>query len=548
MPTITLNKTVFEKLVGKKLPLAELKDRISMLGTDLERIEDNEIVVEVFPNRPDMLSEQGFARAFSSFIGQNTGLKEYASEFKGGRVIIDKNVSAVRPYTACALVRNLKFNYEKIQEVIQIQEKLHITFGRHRKKAAIGIYPLEHITLPISYKTLPKSKIKFCPLEASGEMTAEQILEHHPTGKKYGHLLEGHDNLPVFIDAAGEILSMPPIINSNETGRITESTTDVFIECSGHDFKTLSLCLNMIVTALADMGGQIEQMELEYPDKTIRTPELISQEMKLDVEYANSKLGLNISKAEAIKLLERMGYGVEDSKVFVPCYRTDVLHPMDLVEDIAIAYGYENFTAQIPKIATVAEESTEYKFCSKLAKVFVGFGFNEVLTYHLSSIEHQTTNMLTKRKLIELLSSVNEEYNVLRSWLMPGLLNTFVINKHHEYPQKIFEMGTVFSHSTKTETRVQEDMSLCCMITHHQADFTEARQYLDALMKSLGLNYNVKTKDIDSFIPGRSAAIVVANEEIGILGELHPEVLFNFELSLPVAGFEINIKKLIEKL
>ena len=292
MPTVTLNKDVFEKLVGKKLPLEQLKDRISMLGTDLEKIEGEEIVVEVFPNRPDMLSEQGFARAFSSFIGVSPGLRKYGIRKGGGKVIIEKPVQSVRPFTACAVVRGIDFDDEKIREIIQIQEKLHVTYGRNRKKAAIGIYPLEKITLPITYTAKDPEDIVFRPLEAKNEMTAFDILEVHPTGREYAHLLESLDMFPVFLDAKGKVLSLPPIINSHDVGKVTESTKDVFIECSGFDFDVLSTCLNIIVTALADMGGVVYEMELEYPDERRRTPDLAPKMLEIDLiraqEAANS--------------------------------------------------------------------------------------------------------------------------------------------------------------------------------------------------------------------------------------------------------------------
>ena len=154
MPTINLNKKEFERLVGKVLPLDKLKDRISMLGTDLEDVKDNEIIVEVFPNRPDMLSEQGFARAFSSFIGVKKGLKEYKAKKSDYKLTVDSSVNDIRPFTSCAIVKNLKFDDEKIKQVIQIQEKLHVGYGRNRKKCAIGVYPIEKIKFPIYYKTL----------------------------------------------------------------------------------------------------------------------------------------------------------------------------------------------------------------------------------------------------------------------------------------------------------------------------------------------------------------------------------------------------------
>src|SRR3989338_495979 len=234
MPTVRFNKDVFERYAGKKLPLDELKERISFLGTDLEGIEDNIITVEVFPNRPDMLSVQGFARAFSSFIGKNTGLLEYEVHPSKEKVIIEKSVHDVRPYTACAIVRGLHFDDEKIKEVIDIQEKLHITYGRNRKKIAIGIYPFEKIKMPITFTARKPEDIVFRPLGAEKEMDAKEILELHPTGKQYGHLLLGKKHYPVFLDATGKVLSLPPIINSHETGRITEKTQEVFIRSEEH--------------------------------------------------------------------------------------------------------------------------------------------------------------------------------------------------------------------------------------------------------------------------------------------------------------------------
>ena len=202
MPSVTLNRKVFEKLVGKKLPDEKLKERISYLGTDLESLDSNEIHVEIFPNRPDMLSEQGFARAFSSFIGEKTGLRKYEVKKSNDKVIIDESVREVRPYTACALVKGLKFGDEKIKEVIQIQEKLHVTYGRNRKKVAIGIYPFEKIKTPIRFVALPPKEIKFQPLEFPREIDGLQILSQHPTGRDYGHLLEGKRVFPIFFTSS----------------------------------------------------------------------------------------------------------------------------------------------------------------------------------------------------------------------------------------------------------------------------------------------------------------------------------------------------------
>lgn len=544
MPTITISKKVFESLVGKKLPIDKLKDRISMLGTDLETIEGDEITVEVFPNRPDMLSVQGFARAFSSFIGIRTGLKRFDVKKSGEKVIIDGSVKGVRPYTACAIVKGLKFDDEKIKEVIQIQEKLHVTFGRNRRKAAIGIYPYEKIKPPIRFVAKKPEEIKFQPLEFPRVINGKQILGQHPAGREYGHLLEGLNKYPIFIDANDKILSMPPIINSHDTGKITEKTKDVFIECSGFDFNVLKKCLNIIVTSLAEMGGKICSMELDVCGKREETPDLRPTKMKLDLSYVNKLLGIELKETDAKKLLEKMGFGYDNKTALVPAYRTDILHPMDLVEDIAIAYGYENFMEDMPNISTIGEIDRFEQFKSRIAYILTGLGLLEVITYHITNKEFQQKKMGSDLDIVELANSKSKEYNVLRAWLTPSLLQVLSENKHNEYPQNIFDIGVVFKQGSSTETNVEEATRLCVLLCHDKVDFTEIKQVLDYLMNALGLAYSIEDTEHGSFISGRVGRVSVNGKKVAYIGELHPQVLTNFELDMPVAALELNLSDL----
>ena len=544
MPTVTLNKSVFERLVGKKLPLEVLKDRISYLGTDLERIEGNEIHVEVFPNRPDMLSEQGFARAFSTFVGARKGIKEYSVKKSGEKVIIDKSLKGVRPFTACAIVKNLKFDDERIREVVQIQEKLHVTYGRNRKKAAIGIYPYEKIKPPIRFLARKAEEIRFAPLESGRAMTGRQILSQNPAGREYAHLLEGLERFPIFIDANNNILSMPPIINSHETGKITGNTKEVFIECSGFNFDVLSACLNIIVTALADMGGEIYSMELEYPDGSRTTPNLAPKKIRVDVDYINKRLGLDLDVKRIKQLFESMGYGYDNGYALVPSYRADILHQADLAEDVAIAYGYENFREEIPKVATTGEENSFNVFCDKVAEILVGLGFMETNTYNLIDKDTQTKLCNTEMRVIELIDPVSSEYNSLRAWMAPSLLEVLKKNKHNEYPQNIFNIGTVFREDNKTESGVIEAVRLCVIICNQNAGFTEIKQVLDYLFRMFDLRYGMMEAEHPSFIPGRTGRVTMNNEKVAYIGEFAPEVTKNFDLDMPAACFELNLTDL----
>jgi phenylalanyl-tRNA synthetase beta chain len=365
MTILTVNRKEFEKKVGKVTP--ELEAKITQMGTPIEEVTDAEVSVEVFPNRPDLLSLQNFARAVNHFNykGGNVKFKISPPE-KDYEVTIDKSVKAVRPYTVCAIVKGIKFDDEKIKEVIDIQEKLHNSLGRKRKKLAIGIYPLEKIKLPIRFLAKKPEEIKFIPLEYPKEINGRQILRMHPAGREYADLLKDAEVYPIFMDAEDKILSMPPIINSDDTGRITENTKDIFIECSGHNLHYLKKCINIIVSALYEMGGKVYAMNIiDSKEKDFVSPNMEAEEMKFNISDIEKNLGIALKEKDVKFYLEKMGIGYENRKgqsvALIPAYRTDMLHWIDLAEEVAIAYGYENFEAVIPQISTIAEESKESK-------------------------------------------------------------------------------------------------------------------------------------------------------------------------------------------
>ena len=532
MPTITLDKKDLLELIGKKLSDEKLKDRISMIGTDLEHIDGNEIVVEVFPDRPDMLSAEGFARALSSFVGVKKGLKNYSVKKSTFVVKVDKKVDKVRPYMVCAVVKNVKLGDAAIQSLMQVQEKMHKTFGRDRKKLSIGVYDFDTIKFPLTYTTKPKG-FKFVPLELSEEMSLRQILEKHPKGVDYANLLEGFSEYPIWIDSNEQVLSMPPIINSEET-KVTDKTKNLFVDVTGLDKHACEQALNMIVTSLADRGGQIYFVKVG--DKSY--PDLSARKIKVDLSYVNRVLGLELSEAKVKSLLLKMGYNYSNKIAFVPCYRPDVLGQIDVVEDIAIAYGYENFEEELSDFGCVASEDSFEKFKEKVCNIMVGFGFLETNTYNLAKKDDQTKKMGINMGLVEIENALNEEYNVLRKWMIPSLLDVLKSNKHYEVPQKIFEAGTVFTPAEKVR--------LGMLLTHASADYTEVRQVLDSLLSSLGLEGKYKATEHDSFIPGRVGRVSVKGKNVAYIGELSPFVLSNFELENPVVGFELNLSDLFE--
>lgn len=549
MTILTLNRNQLEEKIDKIDE--KMQDKISMFGTPIEEVTDNEISIEIFPNRPDLLSFQGFARALVCFLESQKskqGLKTYKIEKpeKNYKVIIDSSVKQVRPHTACAIVKDLKLDDKKIKELIDIQEKLHSSYGRDRKKIAIGIYPLETIKLPITFLAKKPEEIKFQPLEFPREINARQILNQHPTGREYADLLKGKEVFPIFQDANNEILSMPPIINSHKTGKIQESTKDVFIECSGFNLPYLQKALNMIVTAMADMGGKIYSMEIQDKKKEL-SPNLEPEKLAFSIENINKTLGLSLSEKEIIRLLEKMGIGYEKGFALIPAYRTDILHEIDLSEEIAIAYGYDKFIPELPSISTIGEEDKITILKRKISEILIGLNLLEISTYHLSTKEKQFKNINIKefkQMMIEAEESKTEN-NILRNSLLANSINILSENSDAQYPQKIFESGKVFENDEKCETGISETESLCISLCSDAANFTEIKQVLDYLMRMLNIEYEIKPNENPSFIEGRCGAIIMNNKEIGFIGEINPTILKNNKIKMPVASLEMSVEKLM---
>ncbi len=542
MATISVNRKEFNKNV--KLS-GDLGEKLMLAGLSFDKLNDEEIIFEITANRPDLLSAQGIFRHLNSYYNKSlTPTYKVNLPEKNFKVKVDSSLKSIRPFTACAIVKDIKLNDEKIKQLIDLQEKLHVTLGRNRKKLAIGIYPLDKISLPIKFEARKPTDIRFQPLDFPREITGIQILSQHPTGRGYAHLLEGQEKFPVFVDAKGKILSMPPIINSQETGKVSLDTKEVFIECSGFDLTILQKVLNIIVVSLADMGGKIYSMEVDYGSKKITTPNLEMDKVRLSLDNVNNLLGLELTEKDIQILLPKMGYSYSRGIVSVPPWRTDILHEVDIIEDVAIAYGYDKLIPEIPSVATIGEQLPREKLRQKIASIFAGLGFLEVSSFNL--IKPEEVSELKQSDLLEVEDS-KTDYKYLRYDLLTPLLRISSTNSDSPYPQKTFEFGVVFEkdRSGKSETGVIEKNRLAGMLIDEKTNFTEGKQVLDYLFRMLNLEYTIKETENNLFIPGRAGKIILDKEEIGYIGELHPKILKRNKLSLPAVAFEINTDKLM---
>ncbi len=539
MVKITLNKKDVIKLIGRNVPDNILKEKIPMMGTDLDDITKKEINVEIFPNRPDMLSEEGFARALSSFLGIKTGLKKYTVLQSKYKYTYDSKVKKVRPYCTGVIIKGLKLSSEAVQSLMNLQEKLHTTHGRNRKRVAMGLHDADKIKFPLTYTT-KKPTFSFTPLETPRDMTLGQILENHKKGKDYAHLLKEFKEYPIWIDSNNQVLSMPPIINSEET-KVTDKTKDVFLDVTGTNRAAVDQALNILTAACVDRGGKIYQISCNTANHKDKHPNLEPQKVKINKDYLNKRLGLDLSLPQIKKLLEKMGLTLNGNTVLIPAYRADILSHVDIIEEVGIAYGYENFKEEIPNISTLGEEDKFELFKNNITNVCIGLGLTEVSNYNLANKEEVTKLMNINLKTVDLANSFSKEYNILRPWIIPSLLKVLRSNKHNEYPQNIFEIGKVF---LQEGSDIKEPTRLGITICHAQADFTSARQIVESILSNFSLSGTYKEKDHPSCIPGRSARVSVKNKKLAYIGELHPQVLDNIDLDMPTVMIELNLTEL----
>jgi phenylalanyl-tRNA synthetase beta chain len=551
MPTIEVSHRDLCNLIGKEMTAEELKNCINFAKSEVDAVDGDLLKIEVKDaNRPDLWSSEGIAREIRGKLSKG-GLPEYSVKKSDVVVKVDRSVAKVRPYTVCAVVKKLKISPEFLSQIIQLQEKVAGTLGRNRKEVAIGVYDYDRIKPPIKFTTVKPDGVRFEPLDFAEKMTPREILEKHPKGKEFGHLLAGKKEYPIFIDSRNEVLSIPPIINSNYSGKVTEDTKNVFIECSGFNFKFLMPALNVIVAAMAERGGQIESVKVVYPDKTIYTPDLTPKKTFVFVEYIKRISGLKLTEKEIHKLLEQARYKIvkkgEKIELLYPAYRQDVMHQRDIVEDVIISYGYNKIAPESLKLKTAGGESKREIFSNRVAGVMNNLGFQEILSYILTNKTHLFGKMnLKEEKVAEIENIVSENWCVFRNWLLPSLMEFLSNNLHVEYPQKIFEVGDVVLLDDSKETKTRNARKIAVAIADSRISYENISSVLDAFLTNLGIKYKLVARNHSSLIPGRSAEVLIKGKSIGFVGEIHPAVLANWKIEMPVAVFEIEIEDFVE--
>ncbi|MHA1684885.1 MAG: phenylalanine--tRNA ligase subunit beta [Candidatus Heimdallarchaeaceae archaeon] len=535
-------------LIGKEITQDELERLLAFAKAEIDALEDDELQIDIkTSNRPDLWCAEGISREIRGILEKEKGIPKYEVKPSNLKVVVDEKLSETRPYIACAVAKKIKLSDYMIKQLMQLSEKIDLSYGRKRKRTSIGMYNLSMIKSPIEYKTVEKD-YSFVPLGFEEKLTVEEILKKHPKGLEYGDIVKNYGLYPILISGNGMTLSMPPIINSNDVGRITEETTECLIEVTGNNYEAVNLVLNVLCQTFADRGAEIYSVDIVYPPKSlnqiISTPIIKPTEMEVDIKQISKYLGVKLTAKKVVSLLEKRrlnGEIIDNSKVkvFFPPYRADFLHWVDVAEEVAIALDYNKIGPTKWKVLTTGGLLPETESENLVRELLLGSGATEVLTYTLTdpTILSSAVN-IKEENFVKVENPVSLTFSVLRNQLYPCLINLLSKNTHEPYPQKIFEVGEVVK---LIDNRPTTQANACFMYADAEASFEDAHKLLHQLMKLLDVEYKLRETTHPSFIEGRTGDIIINGKTCGIIGEINPSILERNQIWVPVVGFEIEL-------
>ncbi|MEK6970974.1 MAG: phenylalanine--tRNA ligase subunit beta [archaeon] len=545
MVSVDTSLSALNGYMKKPLTMPVLSEALSRMGFDVDDPTPESLKVDITADRPDMVSSAGIARVLNAYLGNSPGVPRVPVKSSSYELFIDPSVHPIRPCAAAMVIKGLSLNDSRLKELIWVQEKIHATFARDRKKAAIGIYPLKKIAWPIHFKGESPSSIRFTPLGMDSPLAAADILATHPTGKKYAHLLAELPLYPVFRDAKGKVLSLSPIINSQDTGQVSVGDRELFVEVSGHAWNTVSIILDILAQVFHDMKGDVYSVTIHLP--TVKdprtTPELGVQSFTVELDTVNSTLGTSFTSTQVSDLLSRMMYDTVKSNprqlvVETPSFRVDLLHEVDVVDDVARAYGFDNLQPQPVRVNTIGGVLPQSRLNEDVRDGVVGLGFQEVMTWHLTSHEHHFTAFDREHSPHVTLGVVKEQgLTMVRNMLYPETLRALLANRSAPQPFRLFELDQVVDIHAGEETGTVTHYKLCLLLGHAAATYDEMKGNVDALARFMGRPIAYSPVTLPGFIEGRTAHVKVGSFN-GFLGEMHPRILERLSISFPVVVFE----------
>jgi len=545
MPVVELSYIRLQKLIGK-VSKKQISDSLPFLGLDIESEDKDLVRIEYSPNRPDYSTDFGIALGLQGLLGIKTGtIKLNIKKSTQYKILVDSKVSKIRPFVTGIIAKNGKIDDKTIKQFMTMQEDLHFGIGRKRKKSSIGIHDLDKISFPLSY-TIANRNHKFIPLTSQKELSISEILQNTDVGKDYGHLLGNSSNMPVILDVNKQTVSFPPIINAAIT-TVTTKTKNLFVEVTGINKEDAEDMLSVVATILQKAGFSLETVQISGAKNS--TPKLGEKKISVDSLLINQILGLNLNTSKIVSSLKksRLDASIKGKKIIctIPAYRFDIFGPMDLVEETALGYGIQNLEPTLSPSQTIGQTNPVSSQLKSLSKIMVGLGYLEALNSSLTSkrVLYDLTNR-DSTKIISVLDSKSQEHTILRDLILPGLLENLSKNIHESYPQRLFEIGTVFT----LENPISEKINFSGISAHQDANFTEIKSIIQSALKTgFDVKIDTKTATHPAFEDGRCASIVIDKKSVGIVGEINSKIIENYKIRVPVIAFELSLSDSILK-
>ena len=539
MPVVELSYKRLQKLVGK-VTKKQISDSLPFLGLDIESENKDLIRIEYSPNRPDYSTDFGIALGLQGLLQIKTGaIKLNIKKSKKYVISVKSEVSKIRPFVTGIVAKNGKIDDKTIKQFMTLQEDLHFGIGRKRKKSSIGIHDLDKITFPLVYKAANRNH-KFIPLNSKKELSISEILNNTDVGKDYGSILGNFSLVPLILDANQKTVSFPPIINAAVT-TVTTKTKNLFVEVTGINKEDAEDMLSVVATILQSAGFTLESVQISGAKNS--SPKLEQKKMSVSPSLINQILGLNLNTSKIISSLKksRLDASTKGKNIIcaIPAYRFDIFGSMDLVEEVALGYGIQNLEPTLSPSQTLGQKHSNSINLQSISSIMTGLGYMEALNSSLTSkrILYDNTNR-DSSKIISVLDSKSLEHTILRDSLLPGLIENLAKNIHESYPQKLFEIGTIFN---KTSS-VTEETHLCAVSSHKNANFSEIKSILQSVIQSIfGKTCETKTTTHTTFEKGHVANITVNGKIIGIIGEISESTKDNFKLRESIVSFEVNL-------
>ena len=545
MPTCTFSLKDLNSLVKKNIKESELKDLLAYAKAEIGNIDGDEITVQFNDtNLPYLWSVEGLAVFLRGVTGRDAGIPKIKVGRSDYKVVVDSSVKGIRPYISAFVAKGQKISEHFLKQLIQMQEKFCEAYGRRREKIAVGVYPARKIVFPVVYKAVPPRSVKFVPLEFMKELDLLQILEQHPTGKEYAWILKDFKKYPLLVDCRKEVLSFPPIINSESIGKLEIGDDEIFFEATGADLDSVNLAANIFAQLFFERGFEIFSVSVGYARKPVTTPDFKESFIKIKKEDVSRILGIDLKDSEIKRLVEMARFDFANFNVGIPAFRSDIMHVVDVVEDIAVMHGYGSVSPLPLMTYTQGNTFALQHFVDKVREIILGAGYQEIASPILSNKEVLFSRMNVQDfGCVEIKNYASLNYSVLRPWLIPCLMDVLMRNKHVDYPQQVFEQGVV---SVQEEGRIADYERIAAVTCHSRADYTEIRQLIDYLLRMLGVEYGIEDSGHGSFIAGRAARVSVKGKKVAFIGEINPVVLNSFGVDMPAAAFELNLTELFE--